>query len=196
MQFRYYRNFGTAFALMVTFLVCGAWHGLSWGFIVWGFIHGLYMGVSVYYRDIQKHIHKKTVLEKSKLKRYWQIFFTFNLVSFSWIFFRSKNLSGAYFIVSNLFKNFYKTMSSMWSIEGIRYNVVFYKSRREFLVAIMGLMIIALVHIIKKYRNYEDINDFLNATPYWIKSSAYYLLILIITIFMYDAQEPFIYFKF
>jgi D-alanyl-lipoteichoic acid acyltransferase DltB (MBOAT superfamily) len=196
MQFRYYRNFGTAFALMVTFLVCGAWHGLSWGFIVWGFIHGLYMGISVFYKNIQSHIYQKTGLGKSRLKNWWQIFFTFNIVSFSWIFFKSKSLSEAYYIVNHLFTDIAQTLSSMWSVEGIKYNVVFNKTRREFLVAMMGLMIIAFVHTIKKYRRYEDLDDFLHATPYWIKWSAYYSLILIVTMFLYDTQEAFIYFQF
>jgi len=196
MQFRDYRNFGTAFALMVTFLVCGAWHGLSWGFIVWGFMHGLYMGVSVFYKNIQKRIYQKVGLEKSKLKRWWQIVFTFNIVSFSWIFFRSKSLSDAYYVVSHLFSGIFQTLSSMWSVEGLRYTVVFYRSRREFLVAMMGLMIVAFVHAMKRYLRYSDLDGFLQVSPYWIKWSAYYSLILIIAMFLYDAQEAFIYFKF
>ena len=27
--------------LMVTMLVCGLWHGASWGFVIWGLLHGL-----------------------------------------------------------------------------------------------------------------------------------------------------------
>lgn len=30
------------FNLMVTFLASGLWHGASWGFVVWGGLHGLY----------------------------------------------------------------------------------------------------------------------------------------------------------
>lgn len=32
--------------LMVTFLVCGIWHGATWGYIIWGALHGL--GLSLY----------------------------------------------------------------------------------------------------------------------------------------------------
>jgi D-alanyl-lipoteichoic acid acyltransferase DltB (MBOAT superfamily) len=193
---RKYKNFGTAFALLITFLVCGAWHGLSWGFIVWGVMHGMYMGISVYYKRTQRYIYQKIRLEKSKLKHCWQIFFTFNLVSFSWIFFRSKSLSEAYYVVTHLFSNFAHAFSNMWNVEAFKYNVVFNQSRREFLVAMMGIMIITLVHKIRTWRNYRAIDDFLHATPYWVKWSAYYSLILIVTMFLYDTQEAFIYFKF
>ena len=32
--------------LMITFLACGVWHGAHWGFIIWGFLHGV--GLIVY----------------------------------------------------------------------------------------------------------------------------------------------------
>jgi alginate O-acetyltransferase complex protein AlgI len=36
----------TYFNLMVTFTACGIWHGPTWGFIIWGTLHGI--GLSVY----------------------------------------------------------------------------------------------------------------------------------------------------
>src|ERR1700759_3249958 len=34
---RHYAN------LMITFLLSGLWHGANWTFVVWGFLHGLYL---------------------------------------------------------------------------------------------------------------------------------------------------------
>lgn len=34
------RAFGLAFAVMITMLLCGLWHGAGWTFVVWGAAHG------------------------------------------------------------------------------------------------------------------------------------------------------------
>ena len=49
-QFRAWGDLGTALALMVTFFLCGVWHGATAGFVVWGLLHGLYMSASVLLR--------------------------------------------------------------------------------------------------------------------------------------------------
>jgi len=33
------------YATMVTFILCGFWHGAAWQFIVWGFLHGLMLSL-------------------------------------------------------------------------------------------------------------------------------------------------------
>ena len=196
MQFRYYKNFGTALALITTFLVCGAWHGLSWGFILWGLLHGLYMTISVYYKNIQKHIYEKSFFEKSNLRHYWQIFFTFNIVSFSWVFFRSKGLSEAYYIISHLHFNIIQTFSNIFNDEEYRSIIVFNRSRREFLIALLGILTIVAVHTIKKVKKHQNIDDFLQTTPYWARWSMYYLLILNVIMFSFDTHGDFIYYRF
>jgi D-alanyl-lipoteichoic acid acyltransferase DltB (MBOAT superfamily) len=196
MQFRNYGNFGSAFALMVTFLVCGAWHGLSWGFILWGFIHGMYMAISIYYSNIKKYIFRRTRFEKTNLRRYWQIFFTFNIVSFSWIFFRSRNLSEAYYIVSHLFSGVVQTFQNLFNQEVLKHLIVFNRSRLEFLIVLFGLAIVATVHMLKNMKKYNNVEMFLGATPYWMKWSLYYSLLMTIVIFIYDTDATFIYFRF
>lgn len=92
MQWRNSKTWGTASALLVTFIVSGIWHGASWGFVAWGLLHGIYLAVSVFYRPIQKRIHKKLGLEKTVILRVWQSVITFNLVCVAWIFFRANTL--------------------------------------------------------------------------------------------------------
>ncbi len=83
MQWRSKRNWGTAAALIITFLVSGVWHGARWGFVVWGLLHGLYLACSVFYRPGQKWLHKALSVEKTWCLKLWQIIVTFNLISFS-----------------------------------------------------------------------------------------------------------------
>ena len=102
MQWRNWKNWGTATALVVAFIISGIWHGASWGFVVWGGLHGIYMACSVFYKPYQKKLHKALGLEKTRLLNYLQIFVTFNLVCFAWIFFRSKDIKEAFYVFSTI----------------------------------------------------------------------------------------------
>lgn len=96
-------NAGTALALLVTFVACGLWHGISWGFVMWGLLHGSYMVAEIYWRPYQKRLHKVLGVEKPWLSKIWKMFITFNLVSFAWIFFRARSISDAIYIITNVF---------------------------------------------------------------------------------------------
>ncbi len=45
MQMRYWGKAGIFIALMVTFMVCGIWHGPTWNYIIWGAFQGLLLGL-------------------------------------------------------------------------------------------------------------------------------------------------------
>ncbi len=47
-RFATYRN------LMLTMLIGGLWHGASWNFVVWGFLHGLLLVVHRYYGELRR----------------------------------------------------------------------------------------------------------------------------------------------
>jgi D-alanyl-lipoteichoic acid acyltransferase DltB (MBOAT superfamily) len=105
---------GTAAALLVTFLASGIWHGASWGFVVWGLLHGVYLAASVVYRPYKRKLHAALGVGKSAWYRGVQAFCTFNLVSFAWIFFRANNIGDAFYVVRSL------TALSGWiPLEGI-----------------------------------------------------------------------------
>jgi len=94
---------GTAAALVVTFLVSGIWHGASWGFVIWGLLHGIYLAVSTYYRPYQKRLYKWLGVEKKPWLKWWQVFVTFNLVSLAWVFFRANGVGDALYVISEFF---------------------------------------------------------------------------------------------
>lgn len=69
--------------LILTMLIGGLWHGASWNFVFWGGAHGLALCVDKW---IQK------VLPKNGVTKFFMWFFTFLLVTFLWMFFRSKDI--------------------------------------------------------------------------------------------------------
>ncbi len=89
--------------IFITFLLSGLWHGANWTFIIWGGIHGLFL-------IIEKYVLKATKKKNYLLKSWLSIIYTFIIVCFAWIFFRSNNVDEAFYIINHLFSD----MSS-WS---------------------------------------------------------------------------------
>lgn len=88
MTFRNMKMAGNVLALVITFLLCGLWHGASWMFLFWGLLHGLYMGVGLFLQKPKKKLYDKLKLTNTKLLRVGQVFVTFHLLAVSWVLFR------------------------------------------------------------------------------------------------------------
>jgi len=67
--------------VLITFFLCGLWHGAGWTFVLWGLLHGIAL--------VFHAIWRKTSF---KLNRLVAWFITFNFVNFAWIFFRAENV--------------------------------------------------------------------------------------------------------
>jgi alginate O-acetyltransferase complex protein AlgI len=81
--------------LLITMLLCGLWHGASWNFVLWGFLHGVALSV----HRIWKAANPLPVLERNLAMRWgWNIFsrlLTLFIVLVGWVFFRAQSLSVA-----------------------------------------------------------------------------------------------------
>ncbi len=82
-----------AFNVMVTFLVCGMWHGAGWNFLFWGGYHGVLNILT------PKEREKKSGL----IYRLFSALLTFVLVMFGWIFFGSSSLNTAFMYIKQMF---------------------------------------------------------------------------------------------
>ncbi len=82
-----------AFNVMVTFLVCGMWHGAGWNFLFWGGYHGVLNILTPRERE-KKH---------GSVYRLLSALLTFVPVMFGWIFFGSSSLSAAFAYIKQMF---------------------------------------------------------------------------------------------
>ena len=75
----------------VIFLVSGFWHGASWNFIAWGFIHACGFLPLLLLNRNRKHVTDVVAQDRKlpNLKELWQMSTTFAFVTFAWIFFRT-----------------------------------------------------------------------------------------------------------
>jgi alginate O-acetyltransferase complex protein AlgI len=180
-QFRNWRNLGTAAALLVTFLVSGLWHGASWCFIIWGGLHGIYLAASVFYKPLQKGVYQRLGLEKSRLQQVWQIAVTFHLVCFAWIFFRAASVSDALYVVSHLFGR--STGLDLFLARGTG----------DLLIAAASMLVIWLVYLAGEH--FAVAKAFPTAPPF-LRGAVYLCLAAGILFFNMDSNAGFIYFNF
>ena len=88
----------TYYALMLTMLLGGLWHGANWTFVVWGGLHGLYLWVEKYLRDRKKDNENKSnnTSKETGLIGFFYALLTFMLINITWVFFRSNTFSKAW----------------------------------------------------------------------------------------------------
>ncbi len=76
----------TAVNIGIVMLLGGLWHGASWNFVIWGGLHGAYLGV-------ERVMGKRPIYDTCP--KPLKIVFTFVLVMIAWVFFRADSLGGA-----------------------------------------------------------------------------------------------------
>ena len=104
--------------IFIIFIVSGFWHGANWTFIVWGFLHALYIMPSIIYQTNRNHLD---IVAKGRyipsLKEFLSMAITFSLVVFAWIFFRATSVTHAFNYISEIFSNSLFTVPDFPGIE-------------------------------------------------------------------------------
>jgi alginate O-acetyltransferase complex protein AlgI len=181
MQFRRMENWSNALSLLITFLISGLWHGANWTFIIWGALHGLYLAVySLIHPTLNKAV-KRYHLEKNRLLKALNVFITFNLVCFAWIFFRANSLYDAKYILTKIANTHFQRITIPFDLYS--------------LVIIFSLILLLIVEITPHISN-KSIIDLLNTEPILTRWAVYIIFILFIISFGKFKQNEFIYFAF
>jgi alginate O-acetyltransferase complex protein AlgI len=165
-----------ALSILIVFSVCGLWHGASWTFIVWGFIHGVYFLPLTLRRSAR---HLGTAAEGRlfpSLRESGAIAATFGATLFAWVFFRSRSIGQALG---------YLCMMVSVPPDGRNYGL---------LVPMLGACL-ALLAIEWLQRNRAHVLEigFLPRTARW---AIYYAAILVLFVFGNFGSHAFIYSQF
>lgn len=185
-----------SFNVFFTFLVSGLWHGANWTFIVWGTLHGFYILFSRWTKGIRKRWVDGVGLSRfPKLHQCLQIFITFSLVCFGYIFFRAETISDAFYIVTHLFAGWGNVAARFHDPEVWSYPVFLGQPREEFLIALISILAMESVHVIQRR---GSIREKLSGKPTWLRWSLYHALVVSIFLFgkIFSGAREFIYFQF
>jgi alginate O-acetyltransferase complex protein AlgI len=186
--YRWYLN------LFIVFLVSGLWHGANWTFVVWGALHGFYLIFALITASIRTKLLILTGLVKlPRLINFFNVFITFSLVSFAWIFFRAKSLPIALHIVEESAIGLYDNLIDLTTNKTLNFRLGLGISPVELTIAIFSIILMELVHL-KQRRG--SVRVWISSLPVYQRWSLYYLLALSILLFGVFDQSSFIYFQF
>ncbi len=161
----------------IIFLVSGFWHGANWTFIIWGGINAIYF-LPLLIADKNRQNIDIVAMNRTfpSLKEVFQIFITFGLTCFAWIFFRSENALQAVIYIKRIFS------ASLFSFPGIFPYKVF-----SFI-----LIMVAIEWVNRQKFHGLEIADY---NP-WIRRLFYVIIIYIILRYANFGNNDFIYFQF
>ncbi|NTW32152.1 MAG: MBOAT family protein, partial [Bacteroidetes bacterium] len=176
-----FRNIGTrglVIAIIITFVICGFWHGGSLTFIVWGLLNGLIMAWEILTAKSRKRIKKKI---KPSVYKALSWIITFHVIVALWIVFRAPTLSDAQLMIHQIFFNM------NWA-----YIVPFFDVR--FLFIMMLVIGFAFYAIPAKW--YPEITQRFVNTPLLIKAIIFIIAIQLVIQFQSADVQPFLYGQF
>ena len=115
-------------AIIVTFAICGIWHGEGWNYLFWGVLFGIFLTCSNWTERWRKNIRKQYGVKKSsKTHVAYSVVTTFILVLIAWIFFRADSIQAGVAIVLKII-----TTSG----------AVFYESPANLIYAVFGILVL------------------------------------------------------
>ena len=177
--------------LMIVFLVSGLWHGSSWNFVFWGFLHGIYQiisGLTVKLRGKFCEIIKITGFKK--LHNTVKIVITFTLVTFAWIFFRADSIESGFTYIKCMFGN----SGGAFSFASVLAGVKMLFSTKATLISFVAAMVPFIVYSFVDY--FRPVGDIIDKRGVVFKVVFYALVTAYIVLFASTAVTDFIYIRF
>ncbi|WP_218944306.1 MBOAT family O-acyltransferase [Marinicella rhabdoformis] len=159
--------------LMFTMLLGGLWHGASWTFVLWGFLHGLYLLIE---RGLKRCSWPK--LFSSTAIQWLFSLMTLLFVVWAFVVFRAENMTQ----VSEMFR----AMFGMQLVDDLLSWDVW-----------MGFVLAAFVTLLLvQWRlRHRLMSDVLMAMPWWCRSALLFVCVVLI-ILGSGEKDAFIYFQF
>ena len=179
--------------LFITFLVSGLWHGANWTFVIWGAIHGFYLIFAIWTGKIMSKVYNFfRLFQGSWIRKFVDVFLTFHLVLFAWVFFRANSLADAFHILGSIFPlqlgEFVKLVTSSGATEA-----VLGLKNRELLLSVLLVGFMEWIHLMQRNRR---MRTFISQQPLIIRWAIYYGVIIALISFGEYRMQEFIYFQF
>ena len=172
--------------VFIIFLISGFWHGANWTFIIWGALNALYFLPLLILGKNRKNVDKTRSLIPG-LFDLLKMIFTFFLVTISWIFFRTDDITVAIEILQKFFLDLFNKKSFVET-----YNLFYWDFK-------FNTFILIAVFIIIEWIGKNDQFAIENIGKNWkkpFKITFLIALVFFVLSFMQTKKSPFIYFDF
>jgi alginate O-acetyltransferase complex protein AlgI len=181
---------GPIFAILITFLISGAWHGIGTNFIIWGLLNGAYISLEYLYTVVRK---KNNLLSsKNNVVAIIRILVVFHLTCIGWIFFRTNSLHDAIYVIRTILCTFLKIPFDQIELQNAFRNGM---TKGEALVTwfiSLGFIVIDGIAFLKK----ERIEALITKNKIYVRWPIYMAMVAGLIILSYRKAGQFIYFAF
>lgn len=171
-------------AIMITFSICGIWHGVGWTYLIWGILFGVFLTYSNWTGGFTKKIRKQFHIKKSSnFYKTYKVILTFCLVLSTWVLFRADNISDAFSIYKKIL-----------AVDG----KIFFGATSEVMNSTFhSLIAIFLLLSFEVRKEYFSERYLFFKNPSWTLKSIFYALLITSIVFLgvFDGGQ-FIYFQF
>lgn len=166
--------------IMVVFLLSGLWHGAAWTFVWWGGLHGLFYLAGHFTAGTRERIRQRLGI-RGRIAAVWQVFFTFQLVTLAWVFFRAKTIGDAFDLIRNM---------------GVHLELPVRMLSSQFSTALaFGFALVFVgIELVMYWADRKGV-DLVRAVPPVIRYPGYAVGLLVMALFGVSSNE-FIYFQF
>lgn len=166
--------------IMILFTLIGFWHGATWGFVIFGAVHGLYMVASNYVPVFES---KKSKVADFFLRRIANIG-VFSLLVISLYFFAAAEVADGFHTLSEALQSIFTADFDLSELS--------YKTTD--VIIILGCS--ALYLFIQNLPNHDPKNPFSSLKVRWLRWGIYYFMIFMIISLAHTQTQDFIYFQF
>ncbi len=158
--------------LVITMILGGLWHGITWPFAIWGLLHGTAMAVTRFWQ-VKRGRSRQPVSAGGAAVR---IFFTYQFVCFTWIFFRAGSLSNALAILSRI-------GSLTVGLENVT-------------LPLAGVMLVAGAAMFASKRIYDAASEAFARQSFYIHAAALLAVVAALQLLGGHGDSPFVYSRF
>ncbi len=175
---RKWGHFATIYAVFITFIFLGIWHGAAWVYLFFGFC----MGVAFYYELITVNFR----LRLSKLMPLWlydgiSMLLTFTFITVLFLFFRIQSIGDTFHYFGKIFSNF--------NLPWLAFDI----DNLELAILLFAIFLMELFQYLRRNKTLED---WLSGKHILFRWFIYLLICFTIINFGVFSQKQFIYFQF
>ncbi|MGB9696384.1 MAG: MBOAT family O-acyltransferase [Ignavibacteria bacterium] len=165
---------------LLTMIVIGLWHGFTFGFLVWGILHGFYLSIGRLTKSLRRRY--QLPLKKTLIYKIGAVICTFLLVTFSWVFFRFNDFYSAITVLEKIVLLFTGQLFSVAHL--LKFNAGFY-------IIMLFVLLLLFSEIFE-----SQIKQYFYNLPLMLRWMGYAIFIIFILTFGVFEGNTFIYIKF
>ncbi|TFF39559.1 MBOAT family O-acyltransferase [Mucilaginibacter psychrotolerans] len=171
---------------IIIFVMSGLWHGAAWTYIIWGALNALYIIPSILIKSNRNHLD--TVAQGRllpSLSDTFKMLVTFMLTTLALAVFRSADMAHAFSFIGGIFTKSFFVIPTGEMLMGASVNI-------------LALLVVVTLFMVAEWLGRESLFAIEHTGEKWPRPLrwAFYLTIVLSTLYLTGIPQQFVYFQF